>query len=337
MLKETNIWSAFPSMMTDLSARFLVVRLESESLKCKTKADDYTKWGAPMLNMEQYQMKAQLQRETPFAKRSTIHWALVERTALDKEDDDALTVDDGVPLPAIYSKCECHREECMMRKTDGTIVQGYSYHIGSVFTNPEHRKQGLASFFLKQVAAKLEAMPNALGSVLYSDVGPTFYDQLGWRLHESRVAVLSTSAAQNNAVTSLPQEVEPLYLDRKLDAFLANDKQVIQDEISSGAYEGREVFSPIATRDSIEWLFVVGVHYANVQGFKELPNSVDSSLRTMHSLSGTTSKKSRPCILSALGSPKPLLRLPSSCWMLRCVRHASMGLIASRYGARHLV
>lgn len=261
-------------MTEDLRARFRVVRLESESLKRKTKADDHAKWGAPMLDMEQYQMKAQLQRETPFAQSGTIHWALVERTVLDtEEDDDALTVEEGAPLPTIYSKCECHREECMMRKADGTIVQGYSYHIGSVFTNPEHRKQGLASFFLKQVAAKLEAMPNALGSVLYSDVGPTFYDRLGWRLHESRVAVLSTSAAKNNAAdTASPaQEGERLYLDDRLDTFLAKDKLVIQDEISSAAYEGREVFSPIATRDSIEWLFVVGAHYANVQGFKELP------------------------------------------------------------------
>lgn len=262
--------------MAALASRFRVVRLASEALKQQTKKDDFAEWGAPALDQLQYQEKELRQRQTPFSRRGSIFWALVERTAEDQDnhddDDDELTVDEdsGVVLPTIYCHCESHRFDCMLRKADGSIVQGFSHHIGSVFTLPEHRKQGLASFFLTQIAAKMAKLPDAVGSVLYSDIGPTYYDKLGWCLYESRMASLSSTDSKNQEKPATA-EGKSLYLDQALDELLAKDKQKLQNEIASAAYAGREVFVPIATRDSIEWQFCIGVYYASIRGFEELP------------------------------------------------------------------
>lgn len=292
--------------MAALGSRFRVVRLASEPLKQQTKRDDFAEWGAPALDQQQYQQKELRQRQTPFSQRGSIFWALVERTAHDQDqdgeedDNDELTIEDGSSdaslLPTIYCHCESHRFDCLLRKADGTIVQGYSHHIGSVFTLPEHRKQGLASFFLTQIAAKMAKLPDAVGSVLYSDIGPTYYDRLGWRLYESRMASLSSTDSKNNETPATQEERGvSLYLDEALDEFLTKDKLKLRQEIAtSAAYAGREVFVPIATRDSIEWQFCIGVYYASIRGFKELPTqcglwfSEDAFITWCHNLKEST-------------------------------------------------
>ncbi|KAH7477090.1 hypothetical protein KRP22_001017 [Phytophthora ramorum] len=239
--------------------KFRVVQLAQEALKVQCKADDFEEWGAPTLTLEQYQRKEELQRATRFSRRGSIFWALVEDTG-----------DSVAAQTVLYCHCESHRFDCVVRRSSGEIERGYSHHIGSVFTLPEHRKRGLATLFMKEVAKQLEQLPEALVSVLYSDIGPTYYDKLGWRLHPSKMATLDVANPRNVKFDDGSNaDLMTLALDEELDQFLAVDNARQVKELSS---EGGEAFVVLPTRDSIEWQFCIGVHFARVRGLEELPS-----------------------------------------------------------------
>ncbi|EEY57223.1 uncharacterized protein PITG_11048 [Phytophthora infestans T30-4] len=223
-------------------SKFRVVQLTQEALKVQCKVDDFEEWGAPTLNPPQYQRKEELQRATPFSKRGSIFWALVEDTA--DTGDSNLVAGQTV----LYCHCESHRFDCAVRGSSGGIERGYSHHIGSVFTLPQHRKRGLAKLFISEVAKQLGELPGSMVSVLYSDIGPTYYDKLGWKLYPSKMATLDN-----------------------FHSFLHADNARLVTELSSDQFEGREAFVILPTRDSIEWQFCIGVYYAQAQEYEELP------------------------------------------------------------------
>ncbi|KAL8009594.1 putative endo-1,3(4)-beta-glucanase, acyl-CoA N-acyltransferase, glycosyl hydrolase family 81 [Plasmopara halstedii] len=243
-------------------SKFRVVQLTQEALKIQCKVDDFEQWGAPYLTLSQYLKKEEIQRATTFSKRGSIFWALV-----DKNEDCDVKIGD----PVLYCHCESHRFDCVVRHSSGEIERGYSYHIGSVFTLPVYRNQGLATYFITEVAKQLRTLPNALLSVLYSDIGPTFYDKLGWKVYSSTMAVLSVGKYANTRNDS-SVKLEFLTLKDNLDKLLKDDNIRLVNELASDRFQRQKAFAILPTCDSIEWQFCIGVHFAQVRQYKELPS-----------------------------------------------------------------
>ncbi|KAL3672131.1 hypothetical protein V7S43_002793 [Phytophthora oleae] len=267
-------------------AKYRVVRLTAEALKVQCKTDDYEEWGAPTLDLPQYLRKEELQRATPFSQRGSIFWALVEDTG-----NSDLVAGETV----LCCHCESHRFDCVVRRSSGEIERGYSHHVGSVFTVPEHRKRGLAKLLLTEVAKQLQELPGALVSALYSDIGPTYYDKLGWKLYPSKMATLDVEHPKNAPVDSENSAgFVSLALDDKLDEFLQADNARLVEELKSDKFEGQEAFAVLPSRDSIEWQFCIGVHFARVRKYEELPSrcgvkvSKDAFLIWCHNLKAST-------------------------------------------------
>ena len=269
-------------------SKLRVVQLTQEALKVQCKVDDFEEWGSPMLSLDQYQRKEELQRATPFSRRGSIFWALVD----DKEDKGDSNLVAGRTV--LYCHCETHRFDCVVRRSSGKTERGYSYHIGSVFTLPEYRKRGLATFFMKVLAKQLGKLSRAFVSVLYSDIGPTYYDKLGWKLHPSKMATLDVANPRNVNTDCSDAELVSLSLDEKLDELLQADNARLVTELASDKFQGREAFVVLPTRDSIEWQFCIGEHFARVRGYEELPshcgvkNNEDAYILWCHNLKEST-------------------------------------------------
>ncbi|GMF26708.1 unnamed protein product [Phytophthora lilii] len=246
--------------------KFRLVQLTQEALKVQCRTDDHEHWGAPLLDVKQWQQKDETQRATPFSQAGALFWALV-----DKAGEGSSTSDAGLVAgrDVLYCHCKTLRFDCVYRHSSGEIERGYSYNVSSVYTLPEFRKRGLAGLFLTEVAKQLERLPKALASVLYSDVGPTFYDKLGWKCHPSKMATMKVGADNNNDNVV---DLETMLLDDKLEKFLEADNARLVDELSSEKFRGQEVFLILPTRDSIEWQFMNGEYYARVAGLDELPS-----------------------------------------------------------------
>ncbi|CAH0479709.1 unnamed protein product [Peronospora belbahrii] len=254
-----------------------VVQLTQEALKVQCKVDDFEEWGSPALDMEQYQRKEYIQRATSFSQHGSIFWALVDDNG--DTDDSNLVASQTV----LYCHCESHCFDCIVRLRSGKIERGYSHHIGSVFTLPEYRKRGLAQFFLKEVAKQLGKLSRALVSVLYSDIGPTYYDKLGWKVHPSKMATLDVANPRNiNVESSCGAKLVALSFDEKLDEILQADNARLERELTSEKFQKQEAFVVLPTRDSIEWQFCIGEHFARVRGYEELPSQCGVKIKNEH-------------------------------------------------------
>ncbi|KAI9997560.1 hypothetical protein PInf_001480 [Phytophthora infestans] len=248
--------------------KFRLVQLTQEALKLQCKTDEHEHWGAPLLSVEQWQRKDEAQRVTRFSQAGALYWAPVDRTEEDSSTSDAGLV---AGRDLLYCHCKTLRFDCAYRHSSGEVERGYSYQVSSVFTLPDFRKRGLASFFLTEVANQLEKLPKPLISVLYSDVGPTFYDKLGWKCHPSKAATLEVDHPQNATTAATSIKLESMFLDDNLATFLETDNARLVAELSGDKFEKKEAFLILPTRDSIEWQFINGVHYARVAGFEGLP------------------------------------------------------------------
>ncbi|KAJ5102065.1 Acyl-CoA N-acyltransferase [Penicillium alfredii] len=101
-------------------------------------------------------------------------WILVDRTEPEGER-------------TIYSSCESYRKKALLAY-DGKVEDVGTHGVGSVYCRPEFRGKGYAKRMLEELSCKLdtwqmekESRGRSLFSVLFSDIGRSFYAQFGWR------------------------------------------------------------------------------------------------------------------------------------------------------------
>jgi GNAT superfamily N-acetyltransferase len=247
--------------------------------------------------MAEYQAEEMLQRQTAHSQRGLIVWGLViDRHPLASSSSFGAGIDmsDGTLITeqdAIVCHCESHTFDCLLRKPSGDVVRGSSFHINAVYTLPEYRKQGLASYFLKQVTLQLSRLENAVASVLFSDIGPTFYERLGWQVHRSTEASVDVVASRNCAAAEIDNidlscsghnNVSPLFLDQELDALLAHEHSRIESCLQQLDEKQREVFAALPTRECLEWQFCSGVLHAFVRQYAVSPTQCGVTVGGRH-------------------------------------------------------
>jgi GNAT superfamily N-acetyltransferase len=109
----------------------------------------------------------------------------------------------------ILSSCESYRKRALASDGQGNVFEVVVYGIASVFCPPEYRGQGFARRMIEDLASKLPTYTKdgerCIGSILYSDVGQSYYAKLGWQPHQSNVHVelRAEATAPSALITSL--------------------------------------------------------------------------------------------------------------------------------------
>jgi GNAT superfamily N-acetyltransferase len=155
----------------------------------------HSSWGGALEKSDYLRREAYL-TTIPLAKNGGItHWILT----------DASLPPDERP---ILSSCESIRKSALIASASGEsgngvkgddkdvngqveirTVEGTAHGIASVFTDPKYRGQGYASRMMQDLGPRLRGWngdsegvkKDALFSVLYSDVGKSFYAKNGWQ------------------------------------------------------------------------------------------------------------------------------------------------------------
>ncbi|POS73276.1 hypothetical protein DHEL01_v208336 [Diaporthe helianthi] len=180
-----------------------------------TKAELQRVWGlhhpmwGPALKMEEYLAREEFLMTVPLAKNGGVtHWILTDKNA----------PPDNRP---VYASCESLRKRALISRpgADGPVVQdGIAHGVASVFTNPEFRGKGYASRMMKELGPILSGWSDgrrttqaqgaqsgekgntgSLFSILYSDIGKTFYAKNGWEAFESTHLSFKPAAAGSEA------------------------------------------------------------------------------------------------------------------------------------------
>ncbi|KAK2041385.1 hypothetical protein LZ31DRAFT_472603 [Colletotrichum somersetense] len=167
----------------------LVLAHPTPAERARTYALTYESWGTA-LELDDYVRREEFLTTLPVTRNGGItQWILT---------------DPSLPPDArpILSSCESIRKPVLVARPEGgPVVEAVTHAIGSVFTDPAHRGNGYASVMMAMMGpalARWQGAEMAKGeawrdirdgevacSVLYSDIGKTFYAKHGWHPYES--------------------------------------------------------------------------------------------------------------------------------------------------------
>lgn len=106
--------------------------------------------------------------------------------AKDRGMDSWILTDNRVPVDKrpILASCETFRKRALVVNRDGQLSERMIHGIASVFVNPSHRRQGYAASLMRHLKKQMPSWDvgplKSVGSILYSDIGPAYYAELGW-------------------------------------------------------------------------------------------------------------------------------------------------------------
>ena len=84
----------------------------------------------------------------------------------------------------ILCSCETFRKRSMVSDVRGIVTETITHGVASLFCHPAYRSRGYGSRMMKELVSVLRSWQaeneTCVGNVIYSDIGKTFYTDLGW-------------------------------------------------------------------------------------------------------------------------------------------------------------
>ncbi|KAF4534724.1 Lysine acetyltransferase protein [Lasiodiplodia theobromae] len=156
-----------------------------------------------------------------------------------------ILVDSRLPPNArpILSSCESYRKRCLTSDAGAggsTVSDALVHGVASVFCAPPYRRRGYAARLMKELARVLRDWQTTaeedgkrvavVGSILYSDIGKTFYANLGWAPHPRNTHVAFAPQQQQKGIpqpSSSPPQAKAI-AEGDLAAFCEEDEAMVR-------------------------------------------------------------------------------------------------------------
>ncbi|EGO58848.1 hypothetical protein NEUTE1DRAFT_78329 [Neurospora tetrasperma FGSC 2508] len=197
------------------SSPSLTLTLAHEDERPKTWSLTHPMWG-PALSHSEYLAREHFMTTLPLAKDGGLtHWILTDINSPQAENNNQRP---------ILSSCETLRKHAVAARHDPSsdrviLTEGISHGIGSVFTDPQYRGKGYANRMMQELGKRLrtwqEEEATTLFSVLYSDIGKSFYAKNGWKAFPSAhvsfkpIKSSSSSSSSSSSPSSKPSPFSP--------------------------------------------------------------------------------------------------------------------------------
>ena len=163
------------------SAQSVDLRLEPASLLeyVQTAYLNANEWKGP-LTMKQYLQREDILQATALTRDDRITGWILTTDSLPNNSDGSRP---------ILASCESIAIHAYAAR-DGGLEKIQAHGIASVYNRAEHRGKGYASRMMAELAKRLETWQSPNGSinkfsVLFSDIGQTFYARHGWQVFSS--------------------------------------------------------------------------------------------------------------------------------------------------------
>lgn len=170
-------------------------------------------------------------------------WMLVHRPAGKKEEE-----------RVVLCGCESIRKRALLLLPDRQEVEDvWAHGVASVFCPAPFRRKGYAGRMMEEVGRRLAGWQNGMDgkrvacSVLYSDIGPTFYARRGWKAREStHVALPAAKAAdEDDGVKTLTSA--------DLDELCAADERLLRARMQRMRGSAKAVVALLPDRATMDW------------------------------------------------------------------------------------
>ncbi|CEJ88027.1 hypothetical protein VHEMI04587 [[Torrubiella] hemipterigena] len=159
----------------------------------------------------------------------------------------------------ILSSCETWKKKTLYtQEGSSAVVEGWVYGIGSVYTDPRYRGRGYASRMFHLLRKMLQngvdkdkqgELIKPMGSVLWSDIGKSFYAKLGWEPHASAHAAFPASQKVEGA-TDLAWGTITY---ENLETFVNLDCDLMRQSIAAKTELEQHQFALLPDSDTVRW------------------------------------------------------------------------------------
>ncbi|RHY77374.1 hypothetical protein DYB30_004068 [Aphanomyces astaci] len=173
----------------------------------------HSEWGAPYLTMEQYFEREKDLYATEFAETAMTAYVLVPTTAPNTLD--------------FLAYLEVFKRPCLY-----TGTRTYGYSIDAVFTPVHHRRKGYAATLLQRIVELFHDHDGVVISNLYSDIGPRFYSDKGWKVNSADELVLPSTHV---IPPDEPPAVHLLPVESALDRVCRDDLMYMEQATKTGS------------------------------------------------------------------------------------------------------
>ena len=166
-MDATNTYHPLP----DSSSPLLFVTNATPEETQQILTHSYPNWG-DALTLPEYLEEVLVLGETPLAHNNGMQiWIL--------------TIKDSTPNHRpILASCETIRKNALVINNAGEEREGLIYGVAHVFVNPAYRLRGYAARQMRELASMMPEWHvgslESHGSVLFSEIGKTFYSPFGW-------------------------------------------------------------------------------------------------------------------------------------------------------------
>lgn len=169
MMPDIN--TASTSALPDLNAPELILTQPTQQEQEQVWALNFEAW-AGALSQKDYLEREHYLMTVPLAKNGGVtHWILVDKNAIPDQR-------------RIFGSCETLLKPALITDRDGNVVDCIAHGVGSVFCDPQYRGRGYAGRMMVELGKKLRIhqVEETLCafSVLWSDIGKTYYAKHGW-------------------------------------------------------------------------------------------------------------------------------------------------------------
>lgn len=184
------------------------------------------------LTIDQYFDRERTLRDTPYSQKAHFFYVLVP------EDDPETT--------EILAHCEVYEHPALLGLTSSVAQDIKCMSIGSVFCPVEHRGKGYAKIMMNLLYKQLEQDPQVRASTLYSDIGPVFYDRMGWKTMPSKEVVIAVQPAWQ-----VPAHCQPITNKAEVDRLVTQDNAMIREDMKKVVQPS---FAVLPTPEKIHWI-----------------------------------------------------------------------------------
>ncbi|KAF2813304.1 uncharacterized protein BDZ99DRAFT_438365 [Mytilinidion resinicola] len=192
------------------------------------------------LSLETYLRREEVLANQNQTKNGGItYWALVD-TAAEKR--------------VVLCGCETYRKKALVAR-NGKVEETISHGIGSVFCPPAMRGNRYAQRMMQEVGKALRTWQTgdkeSLFSVLYSDIGKSFYSRLGWEPFNSAHISVPARTAKELPTDGLPT-TRPLY-EKDLAELCRIDEAIIRKTLESRSSNSKIAVALVPDINTIQW------------------------------------------------------------------------------------
>ncbi|OAA60812.1 Acyl-CoA N-acyltransferase [Cordyceps fumosorosea ARSEF 2679] len=150
----------------------------------------------------------------------------------------------------ILASCDTIRKRAVVARPDGTLTDVTAYGVASVFTAPPCRSRGYAGRMMALLGEELARRdPAAAFSVLWSDIGPTFYAKHQWVPIGNSHLELPVAASPPR---STPAGITELG-DAHLPELAARDEQLLRAELSKPGSSAKTRVAVLPDISTLKW------------------------------------------------------------------------------------